>query len=157
MQHGILHPSLTPGLIEALAYQLEATDEALSGSMMLVLPTAAGKTVVAWMVIADRLESSDGWILMIAPTVALVEQHLRGIESVLSSSASVTPISVTGQNPGAKRTALWGSSRLVVATPQVVRNDVARGVLDLSDCSLLVVDEAHHSTGDHAMAQVGDM
>ena len=157
MQHGILHPSLTPGLIEARAYQLEATDEALSGSMMLVLPTAAGKTVVAWMVIADRLESSDGWILMIAPTVALVEQHLRGIESVLSGSASVNPISVTGQNPVAKRTALWGSSRLVVATPQVVRNDVTRGVLDLSDCSLLVVDEAHHSTGNHAMAQVGDM
>ena len=124
---------------------------------MLVLPTAAGKTVVAWMVIADRLESSDGWILMIAPTVALVEQHLRGIESVLSSSASVNPISVTGQNPVAKRAALWGSSRLVVATPQVVRNDVTRGVLDLSDCSLLVVDEAHHSTGNHAMAQVGDM
>ena len=92
MQHGILHPSLTPKLIEARAYQLEATDEALSGSMMLVLPTAAGKTVVAWMVIADRLESSDGWILMIAPTVALVEQHLRGIESVLSSNASVNPI-----------------------------------------------------------------
>ena len=157
MQHGILHPSLKPGLIEARAYQLEATDEALSGSMMLVLPTAAGKTVVAWMVIADRLESSDGWILMIAPTVALVEQHLRGIESVLSSSASVNPISVTGQNPVAKRAALWGSSRLVVATPQVVRNDVTRGVLDLSDCSLLVVDEAHHSAGNHAMAQVGDM
>ena len=109
------------------------------------------------MVIADRLESSDGWILMIAPTVALVEQHLRGIESVLSGSASVDPISVTGQNPVAKRTTLWGSSRLVVATPQVVRNDVTRGVLDLSDCSLLVVDEAHHSTGNHAMAQVGDM
>ena len=56
MQHGVSHPSLTPGLIEARAYQLEAADEALSGSMMLVLPTAAGKTVVAWMVIADRLE-----------------------------------------------------------------------------------------------------
>jgi Fanconi anemia group M protein len=157
MQHGILHPSLTPGLIEARAYQLEAADEALSGSMMLVLPTAAGKTVVAWMVIADRLESRDGWVLMIAPTVALVEQHLRGIESVLSDSASVNPISVTGQNPVAKRATLWGSSRLVIATPQVVRNDVTRGVLDLSDCSLLVVDEAHHATGNHAMAQVGDM
>jgi Fanconi anemia group M protein len=94
---------------------------------------------------------------MIAPTVALVEQHLRGIESVLSGSASVNPISVTGQNPVAKRATLWGSSRLVIATPQVVRNDVTRGVLDLSDCSLLVVDEAHHATGNHAMAQVGDM
>ncbi len=157
MQHGVSHPSLTPGLIEARAYQLEAADEALSGSMMLVLPTAAGKTVVAWMVIADRLESSDGWILMVAPTVALVEQHLRGIELALSERTTVDPISVTGQNPVAKRTALWGSSRLVVATPQVVRNDVIRGALDLSDCSLLIVDEAHHSTGNHAMAQVGDL
>ena len=157
MQHGVSHPSLTPGLIEARAYQLEAADEALSGSMMLVLPTAAGKTVVAWMVIADRLESNDGWVLMVAPTVALVEQHLRGIELALSERTTVNPISVTGQNPVAKRTALWGSSRLVVATPQVVRNDVIRGALDLSDCSLLVVDEAHHSTGNHAMAQVGDL
>ena len=157
MQHGVSHPSLTPGLIEARAYQLEAADEALSGSMMLVLPTAAGKTVVAWMVIADRLESNDGWVLMVAPTVALVEQHLRGIELALSERTTVNPISVTGQNPVAKRTALWGSSRLVVATPQVVRNDVIRGTLDLSDCSLLVVDEAHHSTGNHAMAQVGDL
>lgn len=157
MQHGIHHPRLTPGRIEARAFQLEATDEALSGSMMLVLPTAAGKTVVAWMVIADRLEGSDGWVLMIAPTVALVEQHLRGIGRVLSESASVNPISVTGQNPVSKRVSLWGSSRLVVATPQVVRNDINRGALDISDCSLLVVDEAHHSTGDHAMAQVGDL
>ena len=63
MRYGISHPSLTPGVIEARAYQLEAADEALSGSTMLVLPTAAGKTVVAWMVLADRLESSDGWVL----------------------------------------------------------------------------------------------
>ena len=157
MRYGISHPSLTPGVIEARAYQLEAADEALSGSTMLVLPTAAGKTVVAWMVLADRLESSDGWVLVVAPTVALVEQHLRGIEPVLADAASVNPISITGQNPVAKRADLWGSSRLVVATPQVVRNDVIRGVLDLSGCALLVVDEAHHSTGDHAMAQVGDL
>ena len=157
MRYGISHPSLTSGVIEARAYQLEAADEALSGSTMLVLPTAAGKTVVAWMVLADRLESSDGWVLVVAPTVALVEQHLRGIEPVLADAASVNPISITGQNPVAKRADLWGSSRLVVATPQVVRNDVIRGVLDLSGCALLVVDEAHHSTGDHAMAQVGDL
>ena len=154
MRYGISHPSLTSGAIEARAYQLEAADEALSGSTMLVLPTAAGKTVVAWMVLAARLESSDGWVLVVAPTVALVEQHLRGIGPVLADAASINPISITGQNPVAKRADLWGSSRLVVATPQVVRNDVIRGALDLSDCALLVVDEAHHSTGDHAMAQV---
>ena len=145
---------LSPGIIEARAYQLEAADEALTGSTMLVLPTAAGKTVVAWMVIAERLMSTSGWILVVAPTVALVEQHLRGLSLALEG---VEPVSITGQNPVAKRSELWGSSKVIVATPQVVRNDVLRGSLGLSDCSLLVVDEAHHSTGEHAMAQVGEM
>ena len=36
MRYGIRHPSLTSGIIEARAYQLEAADEALSGSTMLV-------------------------------------------------------------------------------------------------------------------------
>ena len=145
---------LSSDIIEARAYQLEAADEALTGSTMLVLPTAAGKTVVAWMVIAERLQSTTGWTLVIAPTVALVEQHLRGLVPVLQG---IEPISVTGKNPVAKRVNLWGSSRVIVATPQVVRNDIVRGSLDLTDCSLLVVDEAHHATGEHAMAQVGEM
>ncbi|MEE3269994.1 MAG: helicase-related protein [Candidatus Thermoplasmatota archaeon] len=154
MQPRIRHPKLSSDLIEARAYQLEAADEALTGSTMLVLPTAAGKTVVAWMVIAERLEITNGWTLLVAPTVALVEQHLRGLSLTLEG---VEPISITGQNPVSKRPDLWGSSRVIVATPQVVRNDIMRGVLDLADCSLLVVDEAHHSTGEHAMAQVGEM
>ena len=145
---------LSSDIIEARAYQLEAADEALTGSTMLVLPTAAGKTVVAWMVIAERLQSTSGWSLVIAPTVALVEQHLRGLSLALED---VEPVSITGQNPVAKRPGLWGSSRVIVATPQVVRNDVLKGTLDLKDCSLLVVDEAHHATGEHAMAQVGEI
>jgi len=145
---------LSSDIIEARAYQLEAADEALTGSTMLVLPTAAGKTVVAWMVIAERLERTSGWVLVVAPTVALVEQHLRGLASILEA---IEPVSITGQNPVSKRPEIWESSRVIVATPQVVRNDVTRGVLDLSECSLLVVDEAHHATGDHAMAQVGEM
>ena len=145
---------LSSDIIEARAYQLEAADEALTGSTMLVLPTAAGKTVVAWMVIAERLQSTTGWALVIAPTVALVEQHLRGLVPVLQG---IEPISVTGKNPVAKRVDLWGSSRVIVATPQVVRNDIVRGSLDLTDCSLLVVDEAHHATGEPAMAEVGEM
>lgn len=139
MERRVCHPSLSSEVIEARAYQLEATDEALSGSMMLVLPTAAGKTVVAWMVIADRIASTDGWILMVAPTVALVEQHLRGIKPVLSDSEAVNPISITGQNVVKKRVGMWSSSRLVIATPQVVRNDVLRvgsSRVDLQACKL---------------------
>ena len=43
MEHVVQHAGLVEGSVEARAYQLEAVDEALAGSMLLVLPTAAGK------------------------------------------------------------------------------------------------------------------
>lgn len=153
----VSHPRLSPEAVEARAYQLQAVDESMSGSMLLVLPTAAGKTAVAWMAIAERLEITTGWVLMIAPTVALVNQHLVSTAPVLVGGSEVSPISISGQQPAAKRSELWSSSRLVFATPQVVRNDVLRGTLSLAECSLLVVDEAHHCTGNHAMVQAAEL
>jgi Fanconi anemia group M protein len=153
----VSHPGLSPGAVEARAYQLQAVDESISGSMLLVLPTAAGKTAIAWMAIAERLDITPGWALVIAPTVALVNQHLESTSPVLVDCGKVSPISISGQQPVAKRPGLWSSSRLVFATPQVVRNDVLRGTLSLAECSLLVIDEAHHCTGDHAMAQVAEL
>ena len=133
----VSHPRLSSEAVEARAYQLQAVDESMSGSMLLVLPTAAGKTAVAWMAIAERLEITTGWVLMIAPTVALVNQHLVSTAPVLVGDSEVSPISISGQQPVAKRAELWSSSRLVFATPQVVRNDVLRGTLSLAECSLL--------------------
>ncbi len=125
--------------------------------MLLILPTAAGKTAVAWLSIVERLERVGGWALVIAPTVALSNQHLENAIPVLSNVSELSPISLSGQQTASKRPELWNGSRLVFATPQVVRNDVRKGVLSLSDCSILVVDEAHHCTGEHAMAEVAEM
>jgi|TARA_B100001113_G_scaffold19910_1_gene14755 Fanconi anemia group M protein len=143
--------------VQARAYQLQAVDDALAGSMLLILPTAAGKTAVAWLSIVERLERVGGWALVIAPTVALSNQHLENAIPVLSNVSELSPISLSGQQTASKRPELWNGSRLVFATPQVVRNDVRKGVLSLSDCSILVVDEAHHCTGEHAMAEVAEM
>ncbi|RJU86020.1 MAG: hypothetical protein DWB89_04575 [Candidatus Poseidoniales archaeon] len=153
----VAHPGLVSETIQARAYQLQAVDDALAGSMLLILPTAAGKTAVAWMSIVERLERTGGWALVIAPTVALSNQHLENAIPVLSNVSELKPISLSGQQTASKRPELWKGSRLVFATPQVVRNDVRQGVLSLSDCSLLVVDEAHHCTGEHAMAEVAEM
>ena len=149
----VSHDMLNDGIVEARAYQLEAVDEALNSSMLLVMPTAAGKTAVIWMMISEKL-SRGGKAIMIAPTVGLVEQHIRSLREVLNLDDEI--VSVTGQIPPAKRIEKWNGARLVVATPKVVVNDASNGVVDLSDFSVLVVDEAHHCTGDHAMAQVCD-
>ena len=149
----VSHDMLNDGIVEARAYQLEAVDEALNSSMLLVMPTAAGKTAVIWMMISEKL-SGGGKAIMIAPTVGLVEQHIRSLREVLNLDDGI--VSVTGQIPPAKRVEKWKGARLVVATPKVVVNDASNGVVDLSDFSVLVVDEAHHCTGDHAMARVCD-
>ena len=156
MSTSLRHDGLQEGVVEARAYQLEAVDVALSSSTLLVLPTAAGKTAVAWMAIAEMLGRTNGWALMIAPTAALVKQHLDDLELVFDKD-STKPISMSGAIPPSKREGMWNKGRLVVSTPQVVRNDVNRGLLDLSDCCLLIIDEAHHSTGERAEAQVADL
>ena len=150
----VSHALLSEGLVEARAYQLEAVDEALTTSMLLVMPTAAGKTAVIWMAIANKLSEENGRVILIAPTVGLVDQHLRSIREVLSLEEDA--ISITGQIPPSNRVGLWDSSRLIIATPKVVVNDVKNDVLKLSEFSLLVIDEAHHCTGEHAMAMVCD-
>ena len=153
----VTHPGLVSGEVQARAYQLQAVDDAMAGSMLLILPTAAGKTAVAWMTIAERLERKGGWALVIAPTVALSNQHLENALPVLSNASELNPIVLSGQQTASKRPELWRGSRLVFATPQVVRNDARSGVLSLEGCSLLVVDEAHHCTGEHAMAEVAEI
>ena len=154
MEHVVQHAGLVEGSVEARAYQLEAVDEALAGSMLLVLPTAAGKTAVSWMLIAEIMHTKEGWVLFIAPTSALVDQHLKDLKKVIKN---IEPISITGSNIPKKREKLWKTSKIIVATPQVVRNDVLNGILSLEGCSLLILDEAHHSTGKHAMVQSAEM
>ncbi len=156
MKHSLRHEYLGQSMVEARGYQLEAVDEALSGSTLLVLPTGAGKSAIAWMVIAETLSKEKGWILMIAPTIALVKQHQDDLTKIFGKKG-IEPLGMSGGIIASKRVKLWGSSRLVVSTPKVIRNDVENGILDLSKCSLLVVDEAHHTIGDRGEAQVAEL
>ena len=157
MRHAVVHTGLIDNAVEARAYQLEAVDEALTGSMLLVLPTAAGKTAVAWMTIVEMLEKSGGWILFLAHTNGLVDQHVRDLKKIIRNIEENNVISLTGSILPEKRKALWNSSRIIVATPHVVRNDVLSGKLSLLNCSHLIIDEAHHSTGKHPMAQTAEL
>ena len=157
MRRVVHHTGLTDDAVEARAYQLEAVDEALTGSMLLVLPTAAGKTAVAWMTIAEMLKKNKGWILFVAPTNGLVDQHVRDLKRIIKNIEKYNVISMTGSIPPEKRKNLWNSARIIVATPHVVRNDVLTGNLSLQDCSHLIIDEAHHSTGKHPMAITAEL
>ncbi|MEJ6665207.1 MAG: helicase-related protein [Euryarchaeota archaeon] len=151
----VVHPFLTDG-VEARAYQMRALRSALTSSTLMVMPTGFGKTAVEWMAMAEALRLKRGKVLLIAPTTGLVDQQRRmAMEMLAVDNDSI--ITYTGEISPAKRPPLWESGSVIMATSQVIRNDATTGTIDLSEVGLLIVDEAHHSTGNHAYAQVGDL
>ena len=148
------HPFLKDG-IEARAYQIAATQACVQCSTLLVMPTGFGKTAVQWNCIADALQSGVEKIVITAPTVGLVEQQRRMIVERIEIDSNVVQ-TYTGSNRPIKRGEIWKQATIVIATPQVIRNDVDSGLIHLKDVGLLIIDEAHHAKGNHATAQVAD-
>ena len=150
----LLHPHIKGG-IEARAYQLRAAKDALSSSTLMVMPTGFGKTAVEWLAMVEYFDR-EGKIVLIAPSTGLVHQHAQMVREKLEITEDKICI-LTGDTKPEKRPALWQDAKLILATPQVIRNDSRNGIIDLSEVALLIVDEAHHATGSHAMAEVGDI
>jgi Fanconi anemia group M protein len=151
----ISHPLIKPDAIESREYQLSIAMQALDANTMVILPTGLGKTAVALLVAASRLFNEGGRVLMLAPTKPLVEQHLRFFERyLLAKSPSVEEVSpfamFTGEAPPDERTGDWNRATVVLATPQVIKNDLIAGRYSLQDVTLLIVDECHRATGNYA-------
>jgi len=151
----VQHPFLKDG-VEARAYQFQALKCCLTASTMMVMPTGFGKTAVEWMAMANCLHNEKGKVLLIAPTTGLVEQQQRMARAMINIDENQI-ITYTGDNTPANRPELWATGKIIIATPQVIRNDVQNGLIDLSDLGLLIFDEAHHATGNHAYSQVGQL
>jgi len=151
----ITHPLIKPDSIESREYQLSIAMKALDANTMVILPTGLGKTAVALLAAASRLYNEGGKVLMLAPTKPLVEQHLRFFEKYLLATSPAGPdvspfVMFTGEAPPDERTADWNRAAVILATPQVVKNDVIAGRYTLSDVTLLVVDECHRAVGNYA-------
>ncbi|NLD56617.1 MAG: DEAD/DEAH box helicase, partial [Methanomicrobiales archaeon] len=151
----ISHPMIRPESVEKREYQLAIAMKALDANTMVILPTGLGKTAVALLVAASRLYNDGGKILVLAPTKPLVEQHLRSFERYLNLKAGKDPeespfVMFTGDAPPAERTADWERATVILATPQVIKNDLIAGRYTLADVTLMVVDECHRAVGNYA-------
>ncbi len=143
----ISYSNIPENTIEKRTYQTSIAEHAASANTLVVLPTGMGKTAVALLLAAKRLDT--GHILILAPTKPLVEQHYRYFtKNLLLDPAEVTMI--TGETPAAKRIQLFTKARFCVATPEVVKNDLIAERYSLRDVSLLIVDECHRAVGDYA-------
>ena len=144
----ISHPLIKKNSIESRLYQqVLAGDVLKKGNTMVVAPTALGKTIVAILVAADRLQKvKNSKVLILAPSKPLAIQHEDSFKEFLTLPCS----SITGAVKTDERVKRWEESRIISATPQTVESDLLNGRYDLSDVSLIVFDECHHGVGAYS-------
>jgi len=56
-----------------------------------------------------------------------------------------------------ERRKAWAVKRLFFLTPQVMMNDLSRGVCPAAHVKCIVVDEAHKAIGNYAYCQVSGL
>lgn len=135
--------------VEHREYQWNIFQAVKDRNSLVVLPTGLGKTIVAVLVLAYKLQRGD--VLLLAPTKPLCEQHAASIKK-LTTVDDVVVVTAEAFSP-AEREEAYRSGRVVVATPQSVENDLDRGV-DVGDWSLVVFDEVHRAVGKYAYVGV---
>ncbi len=144
----IQHPLIKAGKIESRLYQqVLAADVLKNGNTMIVAPTALGKTIVAALVAAERINANNNSkVLILAPSKPLVVQHEESFRNFLKSSVT----SITGAIKPEERIKRWNDSQIICATPQTVESDLISRRYNLSDVSVLVFDECHRGVGSYS-------
>ncbi|WP_435184159.1 DEAD/DEAH box helicase [Halobellus sp. EA9] len=149
------HPLLNPGFIERRRYQLELAGTARNAHTLVCLPTGLGKTTVSLLVTADRLDEHGGKVLFLAPTKPLVQQHAEFYREALAAPDEEIVV-FTGEISPDNRAEAWDDARVVVATPQVVENDLVGSRISLAEVTHLTFDECHRATGDYAYVYIAE-
>jgi len=154
-QKYVEHPLIWPGKVEYRLYQKRIADVASERNTLVILPTALGKTVISALVAANILYNyRDAKILVMAPTRPLVMQHRETFLKILKLREKDTAV-LTGRTPADHRMAFWhGEARIYFSTPQVVKNDLLEGRLNLENFMLLVFDECHRAVKEYAYTDI---
>ena len=139
--------------IESRAYQEVIAASSMKRNTMIVLPTGLGKTVIAAMIAAKKLES--GKVLFLAPTKPLVEQHKKSFQEFIEIDKDQMEV-MTGEIRPDDRYEIWKEKKVFFATPQVVENDLIAGEVPVRDFSLTIFDECHRATGEYSYVFISE-
>ncbi len=151
----IEHELIEEGLLERRTYQIEMADRALENHTLVCLPTGLGKTTISLLVTASRLAAGPGKALMLAPTKPLVSQHASFYQEALTIPDDEI-ITYTGETRPDDRAQEWEDARVIMATPQVVENDLVGGRIDLDEVVHLTIDECHRTGGSYPYAFIAE-
>ena len=148
-------PLVTEGLLEDRAYQTTLAERAAGEHSLVCLPTGLGKTAVSLLVTADRLANVGGKALLLAPTKPLVSQHADFYREALEIPDDEIVV-FTGEVRPDDRAELWEDARIIIATPQVVENDLVGNRVSLAPVTHCTFDECHRATGEYAYNYIAE-
>ena len=124
-------------------YQSKIFETCVKNNCLVVLPTGLGKTLIALMLVIDRMEKfPTEKIVFLAPTKPLAEQHLNYFKKHLPELFADIEL-FTGAVNSEKRKHIYKTADIIFSTPQCISND-------LKEVSLLIEDEAHRCTKNYA-------
>lgn len=146
-------PILKKDAFEKRKYQLEIAKTAEKNNTLVVLPTGMGKTLIAVIVGAERLDKHGGKIMITAPTRPLNAQHTKSFEKFTHIPKEDIAL-ITGKYTPAKREKMYKEATIIAATPQCIRNDLKSGRLNLADFSFMTIDEAHRAVRGYAYTYI---
>ncbi|KXX79739.1 ATP-dependent DNA helicase MPH1 [Madurella mycetomatis] len=135
-------------------YQFSIVKNGLFNNTLVALPTGLGKTFIAATIMLNYFRwTRRAKIVFVAPTKPLASQQVQACLNVAGIPRSQATL-LTGETAPVLREAEWESKRLFFMTPQTLMNDLSKGYADPKSIVLLVIDEAHRSTGDYAYVKV---
>ncbi|MBN1330618.1 MAG: DEAD/DEAH box helicase [Candidatus Heimdallarchaeota archaeon] len=155
----IQHPFLRKG-IEPRLFQQTILNTCINKNTLVVLPTGTGKTIISILHIAYLLQknniSPNDFILIMAPTKPLVNQHAKSFRAFLNI-APERIVELSGAVSPINRKKLIEKALIIIATPQTIRNDLIHNYIDSKKCKLVYFDEAHRARGDYDYVPIADM
>ncbi|SCU94659.1 LAME_0F08504g1_1 [Lachancea meyersii CBS 8951] len=142
-----------PTNYEVREYQFDIAKTALYENVICAIPTGTGKTFIASTVMYNYYRwTKNAKIIFTAPTRPLVAQQIKACLGVTGIPHNDTAILLDKSRKN--RVEIWASKRVFFATPQVVENDLKRGVLNPKDVVCLVIDEAHRARGSYSYVEI---
>ncbi|MFX1364515.1 MAG: helicase-related protein [Promethearchaeota archaeon] len=143
--------------LEIRKYQIKIAESCKDRNSLVVLPTGLGKTIIAVLVTNKILQTvpSNSKIIILAPTRPLINQHYETFLHFLHISDNKFAV-LTGKTLPANRINIFNKGQILFFTPQTLRNDLVNKRYTLKEVALIILDEAHHSSGDYPYTMIAD-